>query len=512
MDDGVTAQAAGGAGWPSCTVDEAVRSHAERRADEAALLGPAADLTWSQLDRAAGRAAGIISRTGGPGSRVAWLGQNEAGFAITLLGSWRRRAALVGLNWRLPDTDLAASCVEAGVTHLFASAAFADRARAIAGAGVHIALIDPATTDPWPELASAEPLEPAAEDIALVFFTSGSTGVPKAVPVTRLAIEAGVAAPTPHGFDESSRLLIVPPLFHLAGSYWVLYGLRFGTRQSYLAEASPRAIVDALAEHRITHAVFVPTLIRAVIDRLAVQPRRLPDFRHLGYGASSITVPMLREALEVLDCEFCQVYGMTEAGGVVAYLRPEDHQLTGATIGRLASAGQVSADCEIEVRDLTTGAVLPAGQSGALWFRTPSMGHHYLGRPEESARTFVDGWLNTRDVGYLDQDGYLFVEGRSDDMIISGGENVHPSEVETVIAELPEVAEVVVFGSPDVRWGRRVSAAIVTRDGDLTESAVVRHCRERLAHYKVPRSVVFMTELPKTATGKIARSALPAIG
>ncbi len=509
MDNGVLTHSRGTArAWPTMTVDAAVRDHARQRPDETAIVGPAVTLTWSQLDHAAGCAADIIAHTGGAGSRVAWLGQNDVGYAITLLGAWRQRAALVGLNWRLPEGDLAGSCAEAGVTHLFTSAAFADLARAIAGDGVHVEVIDQTTTDPWPGHATAAPLEPAADDVALVFFTSGSTGVPKAVPVNRLGVEIGVATPTPHRFDVSSRLLIVPPVFHLAGAYWAMYGLVFGARQIYLAEASPKTIVDALADQHVTHAVFVPTLIRAIVDQLVAEPRDLPDFRQLGYGASSITVPLLREAIDVLGCEFCQVYGMTEAGGVVSYLWPEDHQLEGEHVGRLASAGRVSIGCEVQVRDLETGELLPAGQSGVLWFRTPFMADGYIGRPEQTSKVFVDGWLNTRDVGRVDEDGYLYVEGRSDDMIITGGENVHPGEVEGVIAELPDVVEVAVYGTPDERWGRRVSAAIVARGPGLTEDVVVRHCKERLAGYKVPRKVTFLTEMPKTATGKITRSKL----
>ncbi|ACY96545.1 class I adenylate-forming enzyme family protein [Thermomonospora curvata] len=494
--------------WPRPTVDQAVRRHAAERPDEVAVVGPAASLTWAQLDAAADRAAAVIAATGGAGSRVAWLGANDIGYPATLLGAWRQRSALVGLNWRLPDRDLAACCAETAVTHIFTSTAFAGRAEAIAGPGVHIEVVDQTTAGMWPGRAAAAPLEPAADDVAMVFFTSGSTGPPKAVPLERLAMEIGATTPVVHGFQPDSRLLIVPPVFHLAGAYWVQYGLLYGSRQVYLADAAPKSIVAAMAGQRITHAVLVPTLIRALIDQLKIEPTPLPELRHVAYGASPIPPPTLREALEVLGCEMCQVYGMTEAGGVVTYLPPEDHRTDGAHTGRLASAGRPTVGVELQVRDLVTGQVVPPGTSGELWFRTPFMAKGYLGRPAETAKVFVDGWLNSRDVGHLDADGYVYVEGRSDEMIITGGENVHPLEVESALCELPDVAEAAVVGLPDRTWGQRVCAAIVRREDRLTEEAVLAHCRAELAGYKVPRTVVFLDGLPKTASGKISRSAL----
>lgn len=495
--------------WPAATVDEMLRRHAAERPDDVALHGPSVQMTWAQLDLAAGRCAAVIAETGGVGSRVAWFGANDVGYASVLIGAWRQRSALVGLNWRLPDADLRACCEEVGVTHVFTSASFAERVRSFVGPQVHVEVVDETTSEPWAGRDPVAPLTPEAEDTAMVFFTSGSTGTPKAVPYDRLAVEIGASTPVVHGFDADSRLLIVPPVFHLAGAYWVQYGLLYGSRQSYIAEASPAAIVRTMSEQRITHAVFVPTLIRALIDRLREEPADLSSFRHLAYGASPITVAMLREALEVFDSEFCQVFGMTEAGGVVSYLAPEDHRIDGADSHRLGSAGRPTVGVDVQVRDMVTGDELPPDESGELWFRTPFMAHGYIDRPRQSAQVFVDGWVNTRDVGRVDQDGYIYVEGRSDDMIITGGENVHPGEVEQVLAEIPEVMEAAVFGAADEHWGQRVCAAVVARTPELDAETVRSHCRNRLAGYKVPREVVFLPELPKTATGKITRSSLP---
>jgi acyl-CoA synthetase (AMP-forming)/AMP-acid ligase II len=509
MDHVLSAAEVRAAGWPKETIDHAVRRHAAERPDELAVVGPTASLTWRELDAAAGRAAAIIRATGGPAPRVAWFGTNDVGYLVSLLGAWRSRGGLVGLNWRLTDGDLAAAAQEAGVTHIFTSAAFADRAAALAADGVHVEVVDQTVSNPWPDLEPAEPLEPEYDDLGFVFFTSGSTGVPKSVPQDRLAVEIGASTPVVHRFTTDSRLLIIPPVFHLAGTYWAQYGLLYGARQTYIDNPSPQGIVAAMAEHGITHAVYVPTLIRAIVDELRARPVPLPALRHIAYGASPITVSLLSEALEVIGCEFCQVMGMTEAGGVVSYLPPADHLIEGPHAHRLASAGRCTVGVELEVREPGIGTPLPAGASGELWFRTPFMANHYIGRPEQTAKVFVDGWINSRDIGHVDADGYIYMEGRSDDMIITGGENVHPGEVEGVIAELPDVVESAVFGVPDPLWGRKVAALVVSRSGNLDAAQVVEHCRGRLAGYKIPKTVVFLDELPKTATGKIVRSALP---
>ncbi|MBP6996287.1 MAG: AMP-binding protein [Phycicoccus sp.] len=508
MDERLSAAQIREAGWPAERLEQALRRHAQDKPDAIAVVGPNATLTFAEVDLAADKVAAIIGATGGPGAQVAWLGPNDTGYTMTLVGAWRARGGLVGLNWRLPDDDIAASCAEVGVTHIFCSESFADRARGIAGDIIHVEVVDQSTSTPWPDVEPAATLEPEFDDPGMVFFTSGSTGVPKAVPLDRLAVEIGAATPVVHRFDAESRLLIIPPVFHLAGAYWAQYGLLYGAQQVYLAVPTPENMVNAFADHEITHAVLVPTLIRAVVDQMQATGIRLPKFRHLAYGASAITIALLKEAMEVFQSEFTQVFGMTEAGGVVSYLPPEDHVLDGPNAHRLASAGRCTVGVELEVRDPETRAVLGPDESGELWFRTPFMAQGYINRPEQSAAIFVDGWLNTRDMGRVDADGYIYVEGRSDDMIITGGENVHPGEVEGVLAELSDVVEVAVFGVPDPLWGRRVAAAVVSRTGELTEELIVAHARVSLAGYKIPRLVYFLTELPKTASGKVTRSGL----
>ncbi|MEV0971839.1 class I adenylate-forming enzyme family protein [Microtetraspora glauca] len=494
--------------WPDLTIDAAVRAHARMRPDAPAIVGPASSLTWRELDEAADRGAAFLAGHGvGPGSRVGWLGQNDVAFPAVLLAIWRRRASMVGLNWRLPTAGQREAVAFVDLAHLVSTAEFAERGQEAAhGLTTHSAV--DSTLPLWPDSSAVEPLEPGYDDEAIVYFTSGSTGVPKAVPLTRLANELSVANPQVHRFTTESRQLIVPPVFHLAGATWVQYGLRFGTTQVYVAGGAPASLVEELAGHRITHTVLVPTLIRAIVDHLQKHPRPLPDLRHVAYGASPITVSLLSEAIDVLGCELCQIYGMTEAGAPVTCLPPEDHRLDPENAGRLASAGRLVENVELSVRDLVTGEEVPVGTPGELHFRTPFMMRGYIGRDDATRSVLTGGWLNTRDVGYLDGDGYVHVEGRSDHMIVTGGENVHPAEVENVIDQMPEILECAVYGVPDDVWGRLVCAAVVPRDDGLTEQAVIEHCRRFLPGYKVPKRIRILPELPRTATGKIVRATL----
>ncbi|WP_245646595.1 class I adenylate-forming enzyme family protein [Microtetraspora niveoalba] len=492
--------------WPVHTIDMAVREHARTRPDALAVVSPRLSLTWRELDEAADRCAGHLAGHGvGPGARVGWLGGNDAAFPAVLLATWRRRASLVGLNWRLPDAGQRAAIEAVGLTHLVSGPGLAERGAAIAsGLAAHSAVGERL----WPDDAPGEVLEPEPGDEAIVFFTSGSTGVPKAVPLTRIANELGVANRTVHRFGPESRQLIVPPVFHLAGATWVQYGLRYGTTQVYIAEAGPAAITAAFAEHGITHAVLVPTLIRAVVDHLKEHPRKLPELRHIAYGAAPITMSLLKEAIDVLGCELCQIYGMTEAGSPVTCLPPEDHRPDPEHAGRLSSAGRLTAGVEVSVREPGGGAEVPPGASGELHFRSPFMMRGYIGGGDATREVLVGGWLNTRDVGHVDADGYVYVEGRSDHMIVTGGMNVHPGEVENVIDQMPEVLECAVYGAADELWGRRVCAVVVCRDDGLTEQAVKDHCRRHLPGYKVPKTVRFLSALPRTATGKVVRAKL----
>lgn len=494
-----------GSGVP---IDDAVRHHAAERGDSVALMTPHHRLTWAELDAAADRCAGYLADHGvGPGDRVAWLGPNEAGYPITLLGAWRRGATIVGLNFRLPAPELRALSAEIGLAHTIVDTRFeALAAHLRSGQLTHVD-----AREIWPptDQHSVDTIATDDDAEAMLYFTSGSTGHPKAVPLTRRAVEATIPYASVHEFTPDSRVLIIPPSFHAAGATWTNYGLQIGVTTVYSDDPSPAGIAQAIADNAITHTILVPTLIHSLLDELRRNPRPLESLQHVGYGASPITQHLLNQAIEILGCDFCQVYGLSESGGGVAFLLPADH--LGESPAHLASAGRPGMDVDVEVRD-PDGRVLGRNESGELWFRAPSLTKGYLGNPEATGRVLVDGWLNSRDVGFLDDDGYIYVLGRSDDMIQTGGENVHPQAVEEVLATLPGVTECAVYGTPDDHWGQRVTAAIVA-DAVTTLSAddVIAWCSGKLASYQIPKTVIFVDALPRTATGKVKRTELPGV-
>jgi long-chain acyl-CoA synthetase len=232
--------------------------------------------------------------------------------------------------------------------------------------------------------------------------------------------------------------------------------------------------------------------------------------RSIAYGASPITTPVLKAALRTFGCPLFGVYGLTETTGGVVQLEPEDHDPDGPREHLLRSAGRPRPWVELRVVDPASGAERPAGAVGEVWMRGPNVMAGYANRPEETTGALTsDGWLRTGDGGYLDEDGYLFLTDRIKDMIVTGGENVYPVEVEEALAHHPAVAEVAVIGVPDERWGEAVMALVVTRPGARASAEeLVALARERLAGYKLPRSVVFVQDLPRNASGKVLKREL----
>jgi acyl-CoA synthetase (AMP-forming)/AMP-acid ligase II len=365
---------------------------------------------------------------------------------------------------------------------------------------------------PWDaEPAAAPPLAPAADtDECMLFFTSGSTGRPKLAGHAYGAVRQAIPAFALPGFAPGAVALIVPPAFHVAGAVWIQLTLASGAAMVFPADGA--SLLGTMSHHGVTHALMVPTLIRMLLDEQAATGIPVPRLQLIAYGTSPITGPLLRAAMDALGCEFVQCYGTTEAGGVITMLdaadhQPADYQPADYQAGRMTSAGRPLAGITVQAFRPGTAQPCPPGEPGELRALTPMAMSGYLGDPAASAAALdAAGWLRTRDLGYLDADGYVYVLGRLDDVIITGGENVHPAEVEEALSSLPGLAAACVTGMPDERWGQRVAAAVVRADPGLSEAAVREHCRARLAHYKCPSQVVFVADLPRNATGKVIRS------
>jgi acyl-CoA synthetase (AMP-forming)/AMP-acid ligase II len=473
--------------------------------------------TYAELRTEFERRAGGWAEVGiGPGDVVAIVAKNSADFLIQTFGLLRAGATPACVNWRLSPRELAevlalvepaAIAADAEFTGLVDAALLAPVIRAAIGGG---GPVPPGWLD-GEALTGPVPVRPrlSGDDILALVHTSGTTGRAKAIPLRHGAVMMSVADFAIEIGDQvvGSRHLQILPLFHLGGLGQCLQALlTAGTIYIHTA-FSPVAVVDAIERDRIEFFTAGPSLI----DMLVAEIRRrehadLASLREIAYGTAPITPTSLTAAIETFGCRFRQIYGNTESQSMISLLAPEDHS---PGHPRLASAGRVSFGWEVRIVD-PDGADLPAGAPGELLIRGECLFAGYWRDQEATAAAFAEGgWYRTGDIASLTADGYLYILDRAKDMIISGGENIYPAEVEAVLAEHPAVADVAVVGRRNPAWGEAVHAVIILADG-TTSSAVdiIDWCRDRLAHFKCPKTIEFTDVLPRTTTGKVLKREL----
>jgi long-chain acyl-CoA synthetase len=341
-------------------------------------------------------------------------------------------------------------------------------------------------------------------------YTSGTTGVPKGVLTTHRNLASTARTSVRWGFDAASVSLTPLPMFHIGGIGWAYCGLWHGATTVLVSEFEPAAVLDLLERLRVTNAVLVPTMLQLSAAVPGAAERDYSALRAIAYGAAPITTPVLKAALRTFRCSLFGLYGLTESTGGVVALEPEDHDPGGPREHLLRSAGRPYPWVELKIVDPAGGEAIGPHEVGEVWLRGPNVTPGYFNRPAETATALTpDGWLRTGDGGYVDEQGYLFLTDRIKDMIVSGGENVYPVEVEEALAQHPDVADVAVFGVPDERWGETVKALIVPRRGSRpAPEAIVAFARERLAGYKLPRSVELVDDLPRNPSGKVLKRVL----
>lgn len=502
------------------TIDDILRHFAAATPGRPALTFQGVTRSYGELDIVVNRVADALARAGAaPGERIAFLGRNRSEHFEVIFAAARLGAISVGMNWRLSVSELAAQLRDCSPCIVLASSDVMQRVtEALAmldtpprlvcfdgdGEQDYAALVRSGDPAPRPSLARAD-------DICMICYTSGTTGFAKGVAFTHGSLwSIFPGAATAWGFDSESVNLVCMPTFHTAGACWGLLAMSQGGRNVVVAEFDAAAIVDLMAAERITNSMFAPIMLEQVIAAIEARPDvTLPGLRKILYGAAPITETVLARALATLKCGLIQGYGLTEINGTITNLRAEDHVLSGAYRHRLRSAGTATQWSEVRVVDPETGIDCPTGVVGEVWGRSPGLMQGYWRKPEETAAVLTpDGWLLTGDAGYLDADGYLFLTDRIKDMIVSGGENVYPIEVENVLASHPAVEAVAVIGVPDEKWGETVKAVVVPRGEPVPEAELIAWARERLAAYKCPTSVDFVAEMPRNAAGKILKRVL----
>jgi fatty-acyl-CoA synthase len=475
----------------------------------AVVGGPA--LTYRELQRRAFGLAGSMERMGvGRGDRVALMAADGTAHAEVQLACAHLGAATVPIGMRLSAAEVGGILADAEPSVGFADAAAADRlGGGMASGAPVIALEEPA----YESLAAGEPppgiLDRAREeDVALVVYTSGSTGTPKGVCLSQRALcFNGVTIALAQRLGHDEVFLSTTPLSHAATGTRITTMLLDGQTLLILPKFDAAACVDAIESWSVTSTVMVPTQLRRVLALHRDWQRSLRTLRLLVYGAAPTALPVIRQAAAELPCGLYQGYGLSEACTNLTALLPEDHAPDSPEV-RLRSCGRIVPGVVARIGDEDCRE-LPCGEPGELLIRTEKVMTGYWRQPETTAAAFRGGWLHTGDVGTMDAEGYITIVDRAKDMLISGGVNVYPAEIEAVLYSHPSVAEVAVIGAPDEEWGEVPVAFVISApDRQVDADSLRAHCGERLASFKVPRRIMFVDELPRTESGKIRKPAL----
>jgi acyl-CoA synthetase (AMP-forming)/AMP-acid ligase II len=500
-------------------VPDIARYWASQRPEKVALIEGAATRTYADLDRRSSRIANRLLAAGtGPGAHIGFLGRNSMAFFEVWFAAGKAGCAFAPFNWRCPIQELIGLLDDAMPPLVFVGAEFVDVMREVQARcriRFELVTIDPAGSPDdrltsWiADAANSDPrVALAGTEIALLSYTSGTTGQPKGVQAAHDAFNYSFLCASLEpamAWGDDDIMLMSMPNFHLAGSWVSLAALYHGATLSILPAFEPGAFFEVLRRDRPTITPLVPAAIQSLLDRPDLKADDFSSLRSVMYFGSPIAPDMLRRATQALGCEFHQFYGTTETW-FLSILRHE-HHVSGHP-NRLASCGVPLPLVGIKVVD-GKGDEVPFGTVGELLARTPMVFSGYLRRPEATAEVLREGWYHTGDLGRQDEDGFFYLVDRAKDMIVTGAENVYSAEVESALMKHPAVAQVAVIGTPDTRWGEKVTALVVLAAGAAaSEADLQEHCRLYLARYKTPKSIIFETSLPMTASGKVQKSAL----
>lgn len=499
------------------TFDDIMHFWATERPDGPAFDQEGRVTTYGEADVLTRRLIALLQSRGiAAGDRIAWLGKNRDIYFLLYIAAARMGAVMVPIGWRLAPREIAYILGDTEAKLVFADAEFVAAAHQVAGelpAQPEVIEAEAART----AAAGFEPAAytpPAPDAPVLQLYTSGTTGNPKGAMLSNANLlglrNPGIAAGADwHFYEPGDCMLVAMPCAHIGGTGLVNIAVSAGVRSLVQAEFSPVGVLEAI-EAGATHMFIVPAALQMVVQHPRAATTDFSNLKYLMYGAAPMPLELLKEAVRTMPTtKFLQAYGMTETSGTISVLPPEDHTTEGNR--RMRSAGKATPGVAIEVRGPDNREV-PRGEIGEVCILSPSNTAGYWKLPEATAKTIdPDGWLHTGDAGVMDEDGYVYIQDRIKDMIISGGENVYPAEVESAIYGHPAIAEVAVIGVPSAKWGEEVKACVVPKPGhEIDEADVIAWARERIAAFKAPKSVDVIPVMPRNASGKILRRELRA--
>lgn len=500
------------------TLGDIPRKGVKLHRDRECLVFEGKRLTYQELDERVNRLANYLLSLKIEGFKhVAVLAENCRQYAEIYLAVAKAGYVTVPLNFRLAKSELVTILKDAEVKVLFFGQGYADTAGEIApeaGIATLVSIEDSAkgclnyeellanfpTTDP--EIAVDE------NQLAILMYTGGTTGRPKGVMMShRSFMTAMLDLTLTYMFDKNDTSCIILPMFHAA--VWPVFCILIvGGKLAILRRPELDKILELLEKEKCTHIVAVPTIYNWLMEHPDLDKFDLSNLNKMSYGGSPIAPVLLKKMIQKFGNIFWQAYGLTEASPVLTVLRPEEHTIEGPPekVQRLKSVGREHYSPTVRVVREDGSEVVP-GEVGEIVGRGKNVMLGYWKDPDRTAETVREGWLHTGDMGTVDEDGYIYLVDRKNDMIVTGGENVYPREVEDALHEHPAIMEAAVVGIPDERWGEAVKAVVVLKEGiKATEEEIIKFAKSRLAGYKCPKSVDFRETLAKTAAGKIARS------
>lgn len=488
------------------TMREPLRRAEQLFGDREAVVCGDTSRSYRELAARVRRVAGLLEQLTDPGDRVALWAANSDVYLELFIGIPCADRAIVPHNTRWAEPELAYATDDAEARVLICD-------REPGGLADLVERVVRIDTGEYEELLAAAPEsapEVGPDTLAGLFYTGGTTGASKGVMLTHANLMANaVHTQLAQPMLDDDRYLTMAPMFHAAGVYAALAIVWVGATNVIQPGFEPNQTLDLIEGQGVTCAIAVPTMLAAMVEAQAARPRDVGTLRWLSHGASPIALEVLKRADELFGCELIHLYGATELSPLATIFRHEDRFLGDPE--RAKSCGVVPPGVSLEIRS-PDGDTIPVGEVGEVTVAGPNVMVGYWNKPDQTAVALHHGWYSTGDLGYLDDEGYLYLVDRSKDMIVSGGENVYCTEVEDAIYSHPGVLEATVFGVPDDQWGEAVHAVVVPREGSaIDEDDLLDHCRAQIAGYKVPKSVTFRTEpLPKSGPGKVLKRELRA--